>query len=201
TPPPPEVEPEEEPPGGTAEKAAEGGIALAAARAPRTPAKVRLRVVPAALGVTAGDRFDLRIEADAKVPLSHLPMVVAYNGQVLEAVSWVRGPLLGGEGEAELLGAVGQPGRLLLGASRLGQRPGVTGSGTVAVITFEAKKAGTANVRLDRPKALGPGLENLQPVTASNAKVIVTAPEAADAVGDETAAESVDRAVAKGPHA
>ena len=97
------------------------GTALAAAR--RTPAKVRLRLVPGALGVTAGDRFELRIDADARVPLSHLPLVITYNAQVLEPVSWVRGPLLGAEGEAELLGAVGPPGRLLLGASRLGDRP------------------------------------------------------------------------------
>jgi hypothetical protein len=81
----------------------------------------------------------------------------------------------------------------VLGASRLGQRPGVTGAGTVATITFAAKKTGTANVRLERPKALGPALEDLQPVTASNAKVQVTAPPADDA--EDLA--SVD----KGPHA
>jgi general secretion pathway protein D len=175
------------------EGAGTSSTVLAAARPPRQPVKVKLRLVPGALGVTVGDRFELRIEAEAKVPLSHLPMVVTYNGQVLEAVSWVRGPLLGAEGEAELLGAVGQPGRLVLGASRLGQRPGVTGAGTVATITFAAKKTGTANVRLERPKALGPALEDLQPVTASNAKVQVTAPPADDA--EDLA--SVD----KGPHA
>ncbi len=168
---------------------------LAAAR-PRTPPKVRLRLVPGALGVAVGDRFEMRIEAEAAVPLSHLPMVITYNGQVLEAVSWVRGPLLGAEGEAELLGAVGEPGRLVLGASRLGERPGITGTGTVAVVTFQAKKTGTATVRLAKPKALGPALENLVPITATNAKVQVTAADAADAE-DAQAVASVD----KGPHA
>src|SRR6185369_15236202 len=62
------------------------GVTLAAQR---TPAKVRLRLVPGALGVATGDTFELRIDADAKVPLSHLPLVVAYNAQVVEPTSWV----------------------------------------------------------------------------------------------------------------
>jgi hypothetical protein len=174
---------------------AKSSTVLAAARA-RTPAKVKLRLVPGALGVAVGDRFEMRIEAEATVPLSHLPMVITYNGQVLEAVSWVRGPLLGADGEAELLGAVGEPGRLILGASRLGERPGITGTGTVAVVTFQAKKTGVATVRLAKPKALGPALENLVPITATTAKVQVTAGDAADAE-DAQAVASVD----KGPHA
>lgn len=154
------------------------GVTLAGQRA---PAKVKLRLVPGALGVASGDTFELRVDADAKVPLSHLPLVITYNSQVVEPTSWVRGPLLGGDGEAELLGAVSAPGRLLLGASRLGDRPGVQGTGTVAVITFQAKKAGSATIRLERPKALGPALEDLQPVTATNAKVQVAPGEAPDA--------------------
>jgi len=221
TPPPqPDVEePEEEPPGNaalessggdavaaTASAAANDGVAAAdlatdarsaatgvTLAAQRTPAKVRLRLVPGALGVTTGDTFELRIDADAKVPLSHLPLVVAYNAQVVEPTSWVRGPLLGGDGEAELLGAVAAPGRLLLGASRLGNRPGIQGAGTVAVITFHAKRAGAATIRLDKPKALGPALEDLQPVTASNAKVQV-APA-------EPAADAHAGAPQEGPHA
>jgi hypothetical protein len=84
--------------------------------------------------------------------------------------------LLGAAGEIELLGAIGAPGRLLLGASRLGDRPGITGKGTVAVITFEARKSGTSAVRLDRPKALGPALEALQPISAQGAQVRVVQP-------------------------
>jgi len=216
-PPPPEVEePEEEPPSGagagTAQAAPPAAIGepvsaeapalrLAAADAAtagadsvalaaRVPAKVRLRMVPGALAVSTGDTFELRIDADAKVPLSHLPLVVVYNPQVVEPVSWVRGPLLGAEGEAELLGAISQPGRLLLGISRLGERPGVTGSGTAAVITFATKKPGDSQVRLERPKAMGPALQNLVPVTAQNAKVRVAPAEAEQPVSSS-----------EGPHA
>ncbi len=153
--------------------AAEPTLALAAAHgAP----KVRLRLVPGALGVVTGDRFELQVSGDARVPLSHLPLVVTYDPEVVKPVAWTRGELLGAEGEAELLGAIGPPGRLLLGASRLGDRPGVTGKGTVAVITFEALRAGATAVRFEGPKALGPALENLSPVSAQGAEVRVTQP-------------------------
>ncbi|HEV8631893.1 MAG TPA: secretin N-terminal domain-containing protein [Thermoanaerobaculia bacterium] len=203
TPPPPEEEqPEEEPPQGTAQKQApsaaapaaatgtearppavatlaknEGGVAVGALAAvggeARSQARVRLRLVPGAVAVAAGDRFELRLDADARVPLSHLPLVITYDPQIVTPVSWTRGELLGGEGEAELLGAVSGAGRLLLGASRLGDRPGVTGKGTVAVIAFEAKHAGDTAIRFERPKALGPALEAL-PATAQGAQVRVT---------------------------
>ena len=55
----------------------------------------------------------------------------------------------------------------------------------MAVITFQAKRAGAATVRLERPKALGPALEDLQPVTASNAKVRVAPADAGAAAATE----------------
>jgi hypothetical protein len=88
------------------------------------------------------------------------------------------------------LGAIAQPGRLLLGISRLGERPGVTGAGTAAVITFTTKKPGDSQVRLERPKAMGPALENLLPVTAQNAKVRVVPAESEERISSS-----------EGPHA
>ena len=143
----------------------------------RTPAKVRLRWVPAAAMATVGDTFDLRLDADAHAPLSHLPLILVYDPNVVEPVNWQRGDLLGGDGEAELLGAVSSPGKLLLGVSRLGDRPGVTGHGPVVLVTFKAKAAGTTTIRLQQPKAMGPALEALTPVAASTAKVRITAAE------------------------
>ena len=151
-------------------------VVPAASSTQRAAAKVRLRLVPGVLEVAVGDRFELRVEADARVPLSHLPLILTYDPQVVQPLSWDRGALLGAAGEAELLGAVGPPGRLLLGVSRLGDRPGVTGKGTVAVITFEARKSGSSGIRLERPKALGPALEELQPVAAQGAQVRVVLP-------------------------
>lgn len=195
---------EEEPPGGmaaTSPSAAPGGaprrgpaeeasqvrpVALAAAEgaagdaARAGEARVQLRMVPGELAVAAGDRFDLRVEADAAVPLSHLPLVITYDPAVVEVVEWRAGDLLGAGDEVQMLGAVGEPGRLLLGLSRLGERPGVSGRGTAVVLTLEAKGPGNARLGFERPKALGPGLQEIAPVRGVGADVRVRGGERPD---------------------
>ena len=148
----------------------------AAVAAAKRRAKVQLRMVPGDVAVTVGDRFDVRVEADAALPLSHLPLVITYDPAIVEVVEWKQGDLLGAEDEVQMLGAVGEPGRLLLGVSRLGERPGVTGRGTVAVISFQAKAAGRANIAFEKPKALGPALEEIAPVRSEGARLRVRAP-------------------------
>jgi general secretion pathway protein D len=145
----------------------------AAAEEARARPRVRLRMVPGDMVVDPGDRFDVRIEGEAGVPLSHLPLVVTFDPEVLEVVEWRQGELLGDAGEVQMLGALGEPGRLLLGISRLGERPGVTGKGTVAVLTLQAKGPGAARLAFEAPKALGPGLEEIAPVRAVGAQLRV----------------------------
>ena len=93
--------------------------------------------------------------------MSHLPLTLVYDPEVLEVAGWKRGDFLGGEGEAEVLAAEPEPGKLLVGASRLGDAPGVTGDGCVVTLTFQARKAGRTTVTLQDPRALGPGLQAL----------------------------------------
>ena len=75
---------------------------------------------------------------------------------------------LGSEGEAEVLVAETDPGRLLVGASRLGDGPGVTGRGSLVVLTFEAVGKGVSDLLVEDPKALDSALRPL-PVSASTA--------------------------------
>ena len=139
----------------------------------RAPA-VALRLVPGRLEVEAGDEFDIELDATADQPLSHLPLVLTFDPQVLEVVGWTLGPLLGAEGEVELLAAEREPGRLLIGLSRLGERAGVTGKGTAALLRFRARRSGRATIAVLQPKAMGPELEMLAPVTARPSRVTVT---------------------------
>jgi general secretion pathway protein D len=174
---------EEEPPGAAASFSRPGAgpapdearpVTLARAAAAGDPRpRVQLRMVPGDLAVAVGDRFDVRLEAEATVPLSHLPLVITYDPEVVEVVEWRQGDLLGSAEEVQMLGAVGEPGRLLLGISRLGERPGVTGRGTVAVLTLQAKRGGQASLAFERPKALGPALEELAPVRGEGAALRV----------------------------
>ena len=158
---------------------AEASAPEATVEAARRRPAVTLRLVPGRLEVEPGDEFEVELEASAGKPLSHLPLVLGFDPRVLEVTGWKLGSLLGAEGEVELLAAESEPGRLLIGLSRLGERPGVTGKGTAAVLRFRARRAGRATIALLQPKAMGPALDRLAPVTASPARVTVRSAEPA----------------------
>jgi general secretion pathway protein D len=117
-------------------------------------APVVLRLVPARRLVAPGERVTVRVEVAADAPVSHLPLQLAYDPTVLRLVGWQAGDFLGGEGEVQVLAAEREPGRVLVGASRLGQRPGVTGGGTAVTLELEAVAPGVAVVSLLEPRAL-----------------------------------------------
>ena len=160
-----------------ADAGADGAAAEPTAEAARRSPAVALRLVPGRLEVEPGDEFEIELETTAAKPLSHLPLVLRFDPQVLEVTGWEPGPLLGGEGEVELLAAESEPGRLVLGLSRLGDQPGVTGKGTAAVLRFRARRTGQATLSLLQPKAMGPALERLAPVTASSSRITVRSAE------------------------
>ena len=61
----------------------------------------------------------------------------------------------------------------MLGASRLGEVPGVTGQGTVARITFRAVRSGATRIDFSRSKALDAELRPVVPVRARPVDVSV----------------------------
>lgn len=152
--PPPEEPPfpDEEPPGGlvsqrnasptatlavpAAYRGGESAVEFAAA------APVRLWLAPARLSVSPGDRFEILVQATAGQPISHLPLALQFDPAVLAVEKVEAGDFLGKTGEAQVLSDHSRPGSLVLGASRLGQVPGIRGRGTVARITFRAVAAG-----------------------------------------------------------
>ncbi len=157
-PPPPEEEPpnslvSQAPASGTASlavkavpAASQAGASTVAAAAQRP---VRLWLTPGRLAVAPGDRFAVRVQADAGQPVSHLPLSLSFNPAVLAVEKVDAGDFLGGAGEAQVMSDAGRPGALVIGASRLGKVPGVTGRGTVAIITFRAVAAGSSELSFD----------------------------------------------------
>ena len=159
-PPPPEEEPptglvSQVPASGTASLAvkavpaasqADAGANSVAAAAARP---VRLWLTPGRLAVAPGDRFAVRVQADAGQPVSHLPLSLSFNPAVLAVEKVDAGDFLGGAGEAQVMSDAGRPGALVIGASRLGKVPGVTGRGTVAIITFRAVAAGSSELSFE----------------------------------------------------
>ncbi len=132
---------------------ADTGNAAAAANAPT----VRLWLAPGKLTVTPGDTFEVRVQADAGLPVSHLPLSLSFDPAVLSVEAVDPGDFLGSASESQVLSDSGRPGALVIGASRLGQRPGITGAGTVARITFRAVAAGKTDLGFEA-KALDSGL-------------------------------------------
>jgi len=148
-----------------------------AASAAEAPA-VRVWLTPQRLAVAPGDLFEVRLQAAAQRPLSHLPLTLTFDPGVLAVESVEVGDFLGGAGEAQLLTDDSHPGRLVIGASRLGQVPGVTGDGTVARVTFRAVAAGESSVGFIDSRALDPLLQSMAPFRAEAAAVLVGSGEA-----------------------
>ena len=131
-------------------------------RAPRRlprPA-VRLWLAPGRLTVAPGDTFEVRVQAEAGQPVSHLPLSLSFDPKVLAVDKVDAGDFLGGAGEAQVMSDSGRPGALVIGASRLGKVPGVKGTGTVARITFRAVAAGSSELGFEG-KALDAALRPL----------------------------------------
>ncbi|HXO19714.1 MAG TPA: cohesin domain-containing protein, partial [Thermoanaerobaculia bacterium] len=130
-------------------------------QAARTAA-VQLWLTPQSLKVAAGERFEVRIEAAASAAVSHLPLSLTFDPKVLAVEKVEAGTFLGGAGEAEVLSdGSSLPGELIIGASRLGKVPGVTGTGTLVRITFRAVAAGRSGLEFHDSTALGAGLKAL----------------------------------------
>jgi len=130
---------------------------------------VRLWLTPGKLTVSPGDTFEVRVQAEAGRPVSHLPLSLSFDPAVLAVEKVDAGDFLGGAGEAQVMSDSGRPGALVIGASRLGKVAGVKGTGTVARITFRAVAAGSSEVGFDG-KALD---ANLKPMTVRSRPALV----------------------------
>jgi general secretion pathway protein D len=119
-----------------------------------TATDVALRMTPAQVAVAPGASFEIALMARALSPVSHLPLTLRFDPEVLVVESVETGTFLGDPGAAEVLSDSSTPGRLVLGASRLGPVAGVAGEGVVARVVFRALAAGDGALRFEQAKAL-----------------------------------------------
>ena len=151
-------------------------VAPAASAGPSAAAKsspaVRLRLLPDPPTVAPGQSFTMTLEVSAAHPVSHLPVTLRFDPRLLELEEVEAGDFLGPEKVARIL-AASRPGRMVLGASRLGAVPVVSGSGVLARVRFRALAEGEAVVAFEKGKALDPELRALRPLVTEPARVAI----------------------------
>ena len=130
-------------------------------------------LVPRAVQVVPGDTFRVLLMADAQRPLSHLPVSLDFDPDVLAVEAVETGSFLGSADEVQMLADSTTPGRLVIGASRLGDVPGVTGRGVLAEITLRAIAAGDTTLSFSDTRALDTLLRPLSPFRATGGRVSV----------------------------
>ncbi len=140
----------------------------------KTPPRVELQLLPARPLVAPGATFDVQLVVSSSVPVSHLPVTLVFDPRILEAIHVQRGGFLGSEGQAKFMADSSTPGRVVLGASRVGRQPGVTGKGVVASIRFRALEAGQTALDFEKGKALDNRLKPITPVGRSKAVIRVS---------------------------
>jgi hypothetical protein len=83
------------------------------------------------------------------------------------------GGFLGAADAAQVVADTSTPGQIVLGASRLGDRPGVAGRGIVARIRFRALAPGTAVVSFAAHRVMDKRLDEIASVATADARIEV----------------------------
>ncbi|HVS13363.1 MAG TPA: cohesin domain-containing protein, partial [Thermoanaerobaculia bacterium] len=119
---------------------------------------VTLSPQPATLTVDEGASFEIRLAIASQVQVSHLPTEIRFDATRLRFDNERSTPFFDAGATTETLTKVIEPGRLVLGASRLGAVSGVSGEGVVLRLFFKALAAGLATIELTEVRPLGPDL-------------------------------------------
>ena len=128
-------------------------------RAARSAAGVELTFAPEALRASVGDSFEVRLDVRSTAPLSHLPLRLRFDPSLIEVTAVRAGSYLGGEEEISLMTDDSTPGMVVVGLSRLGDRPGVAGRGPLLALEVRATGPGTATIAVEQARPKGPALE------------------------------------------
>jgi len=140
---------------------------------PGAPAPVNFMLTPPAASPAAGANFQVAVNLNGGKDISSVPLQIQYDASKISLVNVDSGDLLARDGQAvALVHRDDGPGMITIAVSRPPGTAGVTGSGSVCVLTFQAKQAGESDVVITRPGALDSAQ---RPVAASaqNAHIVV----------------------------
>jgi general secretion pathway protein D len=136
-------------------------------------APVSLTLTPGTLNAAVGATFPVSVVLNGGTDIASVPLQIQYDATKLSLVNVASGGLLTRDGQAaDPIHRDDGPGTLTVIASRPPGVAGVTGSGTVYTLMFQAKQAGESDIVISRPGALD-SQQHPIPATAQNAHVIV----------------------------
>jgi hypothetical protein len=138
---------------------------------PVVPTQLLFR--PATVQVQPGATFTLQLDADNARDLFAAPFHLKFDPQVLKLQEIQAGTLLSSDGQKIIFtrNILNDSGDATVNLNRLPGTSGVSGSGTLAVFTFQATKAGTATVTFSE---ISPRNSQMQPVTKDVPQAAIT---------------------------
>src|SRR3989344_9289895 len=145
--------------------------------APASAASVTIS--PASVNIAVGSPFTVTIDVASVTNLFGMAFDLMFDPARLSFVSGQNGTFLEQGAQTTVLTAVSPPGDLIVGYTRLavnGVPTGVSGSGNVMVLTFQALAAGTTALTFQNNNLCDPSGSECNPIAAtwSNGSVTVT---------------------------
>jgi hypothetical protein len=107
-------------------------------------------------GATGGSDLDLAVQASEVTDLYGVAFDLGYPASVLDFEGASQGDFLAQGGFQVSLQVAEETGNLIVGITRLGAVPGVSGSGTLATLRFDAVASGSGAISFSRQQAVGP---------------------------------------------
>lgn len=107
--------------------------------------------------VSPGQEFDLNVRLNSAPKIVSAPFYLRYEPRYLKFVKASEGGFMKEDGKATsfMTSNDEKKGRIIVGSSRLGDREGISGSGTVMTVTFRASGRGGTRVYLENVKLTG----------------------------------------------
>ena len=154
--------------------AAEGNRGSPAPSPPTpSPGNLTVSLTPPATPVAEGSTFKVPVTLSDGVDISSVPVQIQYDPSKLSLVTVDTGDFLGRDGQAvALVHRDDGPGLITVNVSRPPGAAGVSGSGVVCVLSFQAKAAGENSLSILRAGAVN-SLRQQLPVKGEQATVTV----------------------------
>lgn len=157
-------------------------------RAARGRAEVELTFAPEALRANVGDSFEVRLDVWSPTPVSHVPLRLRFDPELIDVTAVRAGSFLGEGGDVSLMTDDSTPGTVVVGLSRLGDRPGVAGRGRLLALEVRALDPGMATIAVERARPKGPALEELASPDVQPLEIEIRGDERPDRERPETVA-------------